>query len=148
MLAFTLTTRTGPFIGTLNHPFLRSVGKYSYALYVLHPAVREVIIESIAPRVQVPLLFDSTMPQQVLILALGFGLSYLLAVCSWYVLESPLLRFKDRFKYLPSPPARGTLGLYRQSESPDRSAAPTNRPVQPDLLSASPADFPLTKVGP
>ena len=129
VLAFTLTTRTGPFIGTLNHPFLRSVGKYSYALYVLHPAVRQVIIESIAPRVQVPLLFDSTMLQQVLVLALGFGLSYLLAVCSWYVLESPLLRFKDRFKYLPDsqrPAQRLPPALHRQSGSPGRSAAPTN----------------------
>lgn len=78
----------------LEHPWLRSLGKYSYALYVAHLPIHFLIkgpagafIEAAPAAWHTPL--DIAYAGLVLALSLAF------AMFSWNVLERPLLKLKD-----------------------------------------------------
>jgi peptidoglycan/LPS O-acetylase OafA/YrhL len=72
---------------------LRSVGKYSYALYLFHPFVFAAV--GAAP-------LSIGLPLRWLV---GFGATYAMALVSWHCLERPFLTLKDRFAYTSSPPS-------------------------------------------
>ncbi len=96
-----------------NHPLcrvarwrtLRSFGRYSYAMYVIHIFAKRWFDVAIAlviyPRfMRVPSL--AAMPPIVFalfILVVTLGASYLLAVVSWHVFEKHFLRLKKYFSY-------------------------------------------------
>jgi peptidoglycan/LPS O-acetylase OafA/YrhL len=76
--------------------WLRSVGKYSYAIYVIDLPLGRVL------RPHVAALLSRGSPLTRLALHLGwvavmFVLSYALAVVSWHVIEQPFLRLKRFF---------------------------------------------------
>ncbi len=90
------TVRQNRKIDFLRNRVLRSCGKYSYGMYVLHMPI--VIFLSI------PLAYlfgkiqlDSPAAKVVVAIAVGTGLTYLAALISWNVLENPLLKLKSRF---------------------------------------------------
>jgi peptidoglycan/LPS O-acetylase OafA/YrhL len=73
---------------------LRSLGKYSYAMYVFHNLIHKLLGE--------PWLTASFGKEPPLPVIFGYALgvllvSYLLACLSWHVLEQPFLRLKRRF---------------------------------------------------
>ena len=83
-------------IDALRNPVLRSCGKYSYGMYVLHMPI--VIF------LGVPLAYlfgmihlGSPILRVVVAIAVGTGLTYVAALISWNVLENPFLRLKKRF---------------------------------------------------
>ena len=84
--------------------FMRSIGKYSYSMYVFHlVAVRYLIV----PFVQRGMRLGLSLPV-ALVLAMvisGIGV-YLFAVFTWHAFESHFLKLKTRFSYeiQPSPP--------------------------------------------
>ena len=96
-----------------NHPLcrvarwrtLRSFGRYSYAMYVIHIFAKRWFDVAIAlviyPRfMRVPFL--AAMPPIVFALFISvvtLGASYLLAVVSWHVFEKHFLRLKKYFPY-------------------------------------------------
>jgi peptidoglycan/LPS O-acetylase OafA/YrhL len=81
----------------VSHPLLNLVGKYSYALYIFHLPVRHFWNAY---------FFVETAERQDLQLLLAGGLNFLgifmlsfaLAALSWYLLENPILRYKERFQ--------------------------------------------------
>jgi len=77
-------------------PFFRHLGKYSYALYVIHYPVYFLMSRIFQGwgRVWHP----------VLTAAIGLPLTYLLARASWILIESPFLKLKNRFEYQPGSP--------------------------------------------
>lgn len=90
--------------GLLSLGFLRTAGKYSYALYLFH-----------APLLH-PLLF--LLPAQKLVAATGselagnltfvvffMGANFALALLSWHAFEKHWLKLKDRFEARPGPVA-------------------------------------------
>ena len=86
---------TGWVIDTLRHPVLRSFGKYSYGIYVLHIFACEhlgwlwaAVIRRV-PHLEVPL----HLAYPPIAIAVTFGA----ALISWRFIESPFLRMKDRF---------------------------------------------------
>ena len=78
---------------------LRLVGKYSYALYVVHPVIAQTISRRIAERYDVPLVFGSQIPLSVAIALLCGVVSAAAAWLSWHVLERHVLKLKRFFPY-------------------------------------------------
>jgi len=88
--------------GAMSTPWLRNIGKYSYAIYVIHLPLSHVLRPHIAAQLTSG---DATtrVDEYVAYVVAIFALSYLLAVVSWNVIEQPFLELK---KLVPMP-ARG-----------------------------------------
>jgi peptidoglycan/LPS O-acetylase OafA/YrhL len=80
----------------LRNPFLRTMGKYSYGMYVLHPAVdlvlRPLVGRWIRPDETAPLAV--AMPYMLVACIVTFGLAFL----SFHLLERPFLALKARWR--------------------------------------------------
>jgi peptidoglycan/LPS O-acetylase OafA/YrhL len=83
----------------LANPVLRAFGRYSYALYVFHfPVVGILHARGLAPDAR-PAILGSHLPAQIAFTALCLGVSFVIALASWYLLENPLLQLKAYFPY-------------------------------------------------
>ncbi len=90
------TVRQNRKIDFLRNGVLRSCGKYSYGMYVLHMPIvifLSIPIAYLFSRIQL----DSPILRVVVAIAVGTGLTYAAALLSWNVLENPLLKLKSRF---------------------------------------------------
>lgn len=104
----------------LNFGPLRSFGKYSYGIYVLHyPIVIFLQVASERMAAKFPWVQSSGafLPLRIL---LGFGLSFAAALLSWNLLEKRVLRLKERFAYAL---ARDPRPLLEPDLIPDKSPA-------------------------
>lgn len=80
----------------LRNSKLRAVGKYSYAIYVLHQPVIAAI-DPIWKKYSVGIEHEMpTLNTYARVLAIGV-VSFLLAYCSWYLIEEPFLRLRRFF---------------------------------------------------
>ena len=77
---------------------LRVLGKYSYAIYLIHSPLDAILRRTIFPT---PLrtIGGSDLPTQILYYAVALGLSLALARVSWDLFEKHFLRLKDYFPY-------------------------------------------------
>lgn len=88
----------GRFAGLLRTAFLRTLGKYSYAIYLFHVPVYHVVRHALERLSNY--LHSSYNAVFALACVITCSLiSYGLARVSWRVLEQPFLRLKDRFPY-------------------------------------------------
>ena len=75
---------------------LRSCGKYSYGMYVLHMPIVIFLAVPLAylfSKIHLQLPFARV----IVAIAVGTGLTYIAALISWNLLESPFLRLKRKF---------------------------------------------------
>jgi len=75
--------------------WLRELGKYSYALYLLHLFVGTLVLSFFAPA-NYPGRFLLVVP---IYWVLAIGASYGVARLTWYAIEAPMLRLKRYFPY-------------------------------------------------
>ena len=75
---------------------LRNIGKYSYAIYVFHYPVALVLLGWWGQHMH---SVDAAHPTPAMLVRvlLVFAISYVLALCSWHLLEQPFLRLKRFF---------------------------------------------------
>lgn len=89
-------TGTSTVLGAaMRNPALRSLGRYSYGIYVLHPVVLRYCLPFVA-------LGMKRLPAIVAIpvaMTISVAIIYAVARLSWFVLEERFLRWKDRFPY-------------------------------------------------
>lgn len=102
-----------------NHPVcrvarwrsLRSVGHYSYAIYIFHLVVirclHALTVFIVVPRLQQVRGIERIPPVMVSLfgMAVCLGTSYLVAFASWHLFEKHFLRLKKYFPYQVSSPA-------------------------------------------
>ena len=78
--------------------FLRSLGRYSYAMYIFHVPII-VWLYPLVSVISVPTLAGSHLPRQLVFLAVTGSVSLLAAMVSWYLYESHFLKLKTLFSY-------------------------------------------------
>jgi peptidoglycan/LPS O-acetylase OafA/YrhL len=98
---------------------LVAFGKYSYALYLIHILVRDLLQnEILAVRGGFPVVLGSQLPAQLVLVAGGVGVSYAIAFVSWHLFEKRVLALKRFFPYA------GKGGKRVQSAEPPVAIAP------------------------
>jgi peptidoglycan/LPS O-acetylase OafA/YrhL len=80
-------------------PILRSLGRYSYALYVVHYPMFYVV-HRFNFFTRIPPVMGSTIPAWSVMSLVLIGLSFAVAWVSWHVYEAPILRLK---RFVPEP---------------------------------------------
>lgn len=90
------SSRLGRFF---SHPALVFFGRYSYGLYVFHHPIAIGLGKSGIGVWAWPRILGSQMAQQVGFTVLATALSLLIAMLSWHLYESPILRLKRFFAY-------------------------------------------------
>jgi peptidoglycan/LPS O-acetylase OafA/YrhL len=76
---------------------LTSIGRYSYAIYVVHLLVISQFVNRVGERGQLPRIAGTALPSLLLLDVVAFTSSYGIAWVTWRLYESPLLRLKTRF---------------------------------------------------
>jgi peptidoglycan/LPS O-acetylase OafA/YrhL len=92
LIAYAATARTA---GILDSRFLRTFGKYSYGLYVVHHTVKLVLWDLTG----VYAAMSGTLFGQAALVAVAISLSLMIAVPLWHLLERPILGLKRYFEY-------------------------------------------------
>lgn len=101
MLVYTLRSPKESYARKLfNNNFMRASGKYSYALYLFHVPVanlvQTLIFDHIIPRTQVVNRYFITIIPFIIFASL---ISYLFAIISWKLFEKRVLTLKKYFEY-------------------------------------------------
>jgi peptidoglycan/LPS O-acetylase OafA/YrhL len=82
--------------GFLTNAALRRIGAYSYGMYVLHVPLRD-LLRSQYGSAPLPRIAESQLPAQLLIYAIGIGVTFVVSAASWHLFEVHFIRLKDRF---------------------------------------------------
>lgn len=80
--------------------FLAFTGKYSYALYLLHWPAHAIVMYAFFRIDDVPTVLGSRLPGALLYYAASWSAAYVLALFSWWALESRFLALK---RFVPRP---------------------------------------------
>lgn len=103
LLAWVLATDGhGPIAHRMLGPTMRSIGRYSYAIYLFHDLLFGLYQYAGLSVERFPRLAGTTLPGLVAMFVLVYGSAWILARVSWLVLEAPLMRLKSRVPYEPS----------------------------------------------
>ena len=79
---------------------LRALGRYSYALYLIHLHVAVVLLHRLDIVGDMPAVVGSTIPGIVAFFAVASVISLSLAWVSWHLWEKQFLKMKERFPYV------------------------------------------------
>jgi peptidoglycan/LPS O-acetylase OafA/YrhL len=104
IMLLTLVSGSGAILTrALNLQLLRSIGAYSYAIYLFHQIVGQAASQ-IVQRTHVPTILGSALPVSAAIWIAAFASTYGLAWLSWHLFEGPITSLKRYF-----PVARGEV---------------------------------------
>jgi peptidoglycan/LPS O-acetylase OafA/YrhL len=80
-------------IKIFSYPALVFIGTISYGLYLYHVPIYS-FVDSIIYHYKFSI-------NPIFILGIKLGLTFIISILSWYIVEKPLLRFKNRMNYKP-----------------------------------------------
>lgn len=107
VLALTITPGAKSVVGRFfAHPILRSLGRYSYALYIFHLPVIFWLARHFN-LVGIPRLAGSNLVRQLLFTTAAGVVSLAAAVLSWHLYEAQFLKLKSLFPYGRTNPRKG-----------------------------------------
>ena len=109
-------SREGRLHRVLTAPSLLMLGRYSYALYLVHIPLRDFMRHRFVASAGLPRILGSQMPAQLALLVLGMTVSLAVAIVSWHAFEKHLLALKRFFPY--GAPAQVRVPQH----APDRAA--------------------------
>jgi len=113
----------------LSKPSLRTLGAYSYGLYLIHVPVRNALRLGFDARGGLPEVGGSQVPAQLLVTTVGIGISFALAYASWHLFEKRVLALKRHFAYRSTGTGGPVLDEPRTIPAPDACAKPS--PLRP-----------------
>ncbi|HEX6536754.1 MAG TPA: acyltransferase [Gemmatimonadaceae bacterium] len=104
LAALAIATAVGPRLGDSVRSFwrwrpLRFFGRYSYAMYVLHPPIITLLVAAGLGPQQIPLVRGTALARQLGFGALALAVTTAAALASWHLLEQPFLRLKRFVPY-------------------------------------------------
>ena len=106
LLVLAVTAPAGSRLGrALTNPALRTLGKYSYALYLLHGPIGSFLTDVVRPGA-FPRVLGSELPGMLVYNAVCLAVSLAAAVLSWNLLEKHFLRLKNAFRDAREPASR------------------------------------------
>lgn len=98
---------------------LQTLGRYSYAMYIVHLLISFELAREFATRGLTPKLLGSHIPLNIIFCATATGMTFVIGWLSWHFLEKHALGRKSWFRYGGSPPAQ------RSAHGIDVSTVPT-----------------------
>lgn len=113
-------------IRLLNRSWLRTLGKYSYSIYVFHWPIVWAIHEVVSRFSLYPRLLPFQAMESLAATVLAFVVTIPLSMLSWYVYEQPWLRLKRHFSY----------GKTKQTSKP-KTALPESSSTPPVVATTS-----------
>ncbi|MEO8192482.1 MAG: acyltransferase [Gemmatimonadales bacterium] len=96
LAASLLSTRSGALSGFFTAAPLRFLGRYSYSIYIFHAAVITTLARQVSVR-DLPVIFGSRIPAAIFFTIVSVGVTILIALATWHLVEKHFLRMKDRF---------------------------------------------------
>lgn len=84
---------------SMSHPWLRFMGRISYAMYVVHMPIVFIFLHVGLDIDIFPRLFGSQLPGQLALLVLGTAITVLLSWLSWHLYEKHFLKLKELMAY-------------------------------------------------
>jgi len=118
--ALILATRTmtpaAPLRKALRSRPLMFFGAYSYALYVLHYVVRNLVYRVLPPLESLPRIGGVQLPWVLLRASLAVGVAVMAALLCWHLIEKRFLALKVYFSYGPDtkPAASGVTAMVEE----------------------------------
>ncbi len=98
-----LSPPSGRFNRLLSQPVMTWLGKYSYAIYLIHFPLVNLMLRHTTFYNSFPEVFGSVVPRAIAFGVISTALSLALALLSWRLIETPFLKLRSRF-----PQASGT----------------------------------------
>lgn len=80
-------------------PMLRSLGKYSYAMYLFHFPLNRLVRDTMLTNKQLPIIAGTELPAQIIFTIACIAITYVAAVLSWNLYEKHWLGLKRYFDY-------------------------------------------------
>jgi peptidoglycan/LPS O-acetylase OafA/YrhL len=102
LLATVVAVPHSPERRLFENPILRSLGRFSYAMYIFQWPLIPILAPWISPH-QCSSWAGQPLSGAILYVAIMFGLTYVLAMISWYAFESWILGLRDRINISKSP---------------------------------------------
>lgn len=100
LLVMAVTAPAGGIVGrAFTHPLLRFFGKYSYAMYVVHLPLVDVLRTWVLHPDRVEPLVGTRLHAVFAFNVLAVAITAALALASWHLYEKHFLKLKDRFPY-------------------------------------------------
>lgn len=96
-----LDPRGGLWPACLRLRFLRTLGRYSYGIYLFHQPIQQWLLPKLSPLKPSLTWAGSQMPWQIFWYAAAGGLTMALAALSFRLFEQPFLSLKKHFKAAP-----------------------------------------------
>jgi peptidoglycan/LPS O-acetylase OafA/YrhL len=90
----------------LSAQWLRAFGKYSYAMYLIHPPIMRAVREYVINPQEYEAFGVAPWTMQVVFYGAATAPTFALAWLSWRLFEAPILRLKSRFTYQRAAPSQ------------------------------------------
>lgn len=92
---------SGAWQGVVRSGILRSLGKYSYGMYVFHYPLNLIVLNAVTQRPSIGKYFALGWPVAIAYTTFMIAATYALASLSWHLYERRFLTLKDRFAARP-----------------------------------------------
>lgn len=112
-------------------PVLTGLGRYSYALYIFHVPVGQLLLRHAQVETAVPQMFGSALPQILFFILVAFSISMVGALVTWNLFEKRFLKLKDVLALREERPAPEPVAVVPSAKRDPALRVGEARPSEP-----------------